>query len=316
MLGMLRSTALLLAGLLLFAPLPATAQTEPTETLHVGVIPAEISGCLFYGIDKGYFKSKGLNIDVQLFTNGNAIAAGIASGALDVGITDIVSIVTAHARGLPFVYIAPGLLHGEKAPTFGIIVAKDSPIKTPADFNGKTMAVNGLKNVSQLGMMTWVDNNGGDSKTIKFIEMPFPAMPAAIAQGTITGGLPPEPALSAAENSGDRVIAMNRKAVAPVYLLSGFIASRAWATAHSDTVKKFGAAVREAALWANKNHDESAPILASYTKIPLPVIRGMRRGDYATEFNAGQIQPMIDAAAKYGFIDKAFPMSEIVYTPK
>lgn len=42
----------------------------------------------------------------------------------------------------------------------------------------------------------------------------------------------------------------------------------------------------------------------------------MRRGNYATEFNAGQIQPMIDAAAKYGFIDKAFPMSEILYTPK
>jgi NitT/TauT family transport system substrate-binding protein len=313
---MVRSTALLLAGLILFSPLPAAAQTAPLETLHVGVIPAEISGCLFYGIDKGYFKAQGLNIDVQLFTNGGAIAAGIASGALDVGITDLISIISAHARGLPLVYIAPGLLHGEKAPTYAIIVAKDSPVKTPADFNGKTIAVNGLKNISQLGMMTWVDNNGGDSKTIKFIEMPFPSMPPAIAAGAVTGGLPPEPALSAAEASGDRVILMDRKAVAPIYMLSGFITTRAWADSHKDSVKKFGAAIREAAEWANKNHDESAPILAAYTKIPLPVVRGMRRGDYATEFNRGQIQPMIDAAAKYGFIDKTFPMSDILYTAR
>jgi NitT/TauT family transport system substrate-binding protein len=313
---MFRSTALLLAGLFLFSPLPAAAQTAPVETLHVGVIPAEISGCLFYGIDKGYFKAQGLNIDVQLFTNGGAIAAGIASGALDVGITDLVSIASAHARGLPLVYIAPGLLHGEKAPTYGIIVAKDSPVKTAADFNGKTMAVNGLKNISQLGLMTWVDNNGGDSKSIKFTEMPFSAMPPAIAAGTVTGGLPNEPALSAAENAGDRVIVMDRKAVAPIYMLSGFVTSRTWAEAHKDAAKRFAAAIHEAAVWANKNHDESAPILASYTKIPLPVVRGMRRGNYATEFNPGQIQPMIDAAAKYGFIDKTFPMSDILYTAR
>lgn len=313
---MIRMIALWLAALFLFSPLPAAAQSEPLETLHVGVIPAEISGCLFYGIDRGYFKKLGLNIDVQLFTNGGAIAAGIASGALDVGITDLVSIVAAHSRGLPLVYIAPGLLHGEKAPTYAIIVGKDANIKVPADFNGKTMAVNGLKNISQLGMMTWVDNNGGDSKSIKFIEMPFPAMPPAIAAGTITGGLPNEPALSAAENSGDRVVVMDRKAVAPIYMLSGFVTSRTWADAHKETVKKFAAGVREAALWANKNHDESAPILSNNTKIPLPVIKGMRRGDYATEFNAGQIQPMIDAAAKYGFVDKTFPMTEILYTAK
>lgn len=313
---MVRSAALLLASFFLFSTLPAAAQPAPLETLHVGVIPAEISGCLFYGVDKGYFKDHGLNVDVQLFTNGGAIAAGIASGALDVGITDLVSIVNAHARGLPLVYIAPGLLHGEKAPTYGIIVAKDSPINVPADFNGKTMAVNGLKNISQLGMMTWVDKNGGDSKSIKFIEMPFPAMPAAIAAGTVTGGLPPEPALSAAERAGDRVVLMDHKAVAPIYMLSGFVTSRVWAESHRPAVKNFRAAIREAALWANAHHDESAPILAAYTKLPLPLIKGMRRGNYATEFSAREIQPVIDAAARYGFIDKTFPMSEIVYEAK
>jgi NitT/TauT family transport system substrate-binding protein len=313
---MVRSVALVLAGLLLSAPLAATAQTEPITTLHVGVLPAEICGGVFYGIDRGYFKKAGINVDVQMFTNGNAIAAGLASGALDVGLSDVVNIMAAHTRGLPLVYIAPSLLNTEKAPTFALIVAKDGPIHTAKDVNGKTIAVNGLKNVSQLGFEAWVDNNGGDSKTIKWVEMPFPVMPGAIAQGTINGGLPPEPALSSAEAGGDRVVIMDHNAIAPEFLLSGWVTTRSWADAHRDTVKKFAEVIREAALWANKNHDESAPILASYTKIPVEVVRKMRRGDFATEFVPAQLQPMIEAAVKYGIIDKSFPMSEIVYSTK
>jgi NitT/TauT family transport system substrate-binding protein len=313
---MIRRAAVLLAALVLFSPLTAGAQTAPMETLRIGVLPAEICGGVFYGIDRGYFKRAGINVELQMFTNGNAIAAGLASGSLDIGLTDVVNAMAAHTRGLPLVYIAPSLLSTEKAPTFALIVAKDGPIHTAKDVNGKTIAVNGLKNVSQLGFEAWVDNNGGDSKTIKWVEMPFPVMPPAIAQGTIAGGLPPEPALTAAEESGDRVIVMDHNAIAPAFLLSGWVTMRSWADAHPDTVKRFAQVIRESALWANKNHDESAPILANYTKIPVDVVRKMRRGDFATEFVPAQLQPMIEAAYKYGIIDKSFPMSEIIYTPK
>ncbi len=178
---MIRFMALALAALFLFSPVTVAAQTAPLETLRVGVLPAEICGGAFYGIDRGYFKRAGINVELQMFTNGNAIAAGLASGALDIGLSDVVSIMAAHARGLPLVYIAPSLLNTEKAPTFALIVAKDGPIHSAKDANGKTIAVNGLKNVSQLAFEAWVDNNGGDSKTIKWVEMPFPVMPGAIA---------------------------------------------------------------------------------------------------------------------------------------
>jgi NitT/TauT family transport system substrate-binding protein len=146
--------------------------------------------------------------------------------------------------------------------------------------------------------------------------MPFPVMPGAIAQGTIAGGLPNEPALTAAEDSGDRVVTMDHNSIAPVYLLSGWVATRGWADAHRETVKKFAQAIRDAAGWANKNHDDSAPILSTYSKIPLEAVRKMRRGDFATEFVPAQVQPMIEAAVKYGIIEKSFPMSDIIYSTK
>lgn len=37
------------------------------------------------------------------------------------------------------------------------MVAKDSPIKGGRDLAGKTIAVNGLQNITQLASMAWID---------------------------------------------------------------------------------------------------------------------------------------------------------------
>jgi hypothetical protein len=38
----------------------------------------------------------------------------------------------------------------------------------PKDFNGKTFAINGLKNIGQIGAQAWIDNNGGDLRSLKY----------------------------------------------------------------------------------------------------------------------------------------------------
>jgi NitT/TauT family transport system substrate-binding protein len=171
----------------LAVPASVRAQSAPPEKLSVGLIPAEISAQIFYGIDRGIFAHNGLDVEFEAFTNGNSIAAGLASGALDVGLSDLVSVMSAHVRGLPFGYIAPGLLNGEKTPTYGIIVAGNSAIRVAKDFNGTTFAVNGLKNIVQVSVQAWIDNNGGDSSTVRFVEMPIPAMAPAVARGEVQG---------------------------------------------------------------------------------------------------------------------------------
>jgi NitT/TauT family transport system substrate-binding protein len=310
---MRRSSALAIGATFFLSPAFANAQTPTTtDNIRIGVIPAEIAGEIFYGIDAGFFAKNGLDVELQSFTNGAAIAAGVASGALDVGLSDLVSIISAHARGLPFGYLAPGMLQGEKRPAFANIVAKDSDIHEAKDFNGKTFGTNGLKNIGQISAEVWIDNNGGDSKTMKWIELPAPSIAPAIQQGTIQGAPVFEPVLSAAADGGNRVIYMDKKALAPVYLLSGWVATREWTAAHPGTAERFRTAIRQIAEWANKNQTLSAPILSKYTKIPTPIVDHMHRGEFAIRFDAAQIQPMIDAAVKYGIIAKSFPASELI----
>lgn len=64
-----------------------------------------------------------------------------------------------------------------------LLVPTSSTLRGAKDFSGKTVAVNGLKNITQLSVQLWVDRNGGDSAAVKFLELPFAEMGAALEAG-------------------------------------------------------------------------------------------------------------------------------------
>jgi NitT/TauT family transport system substrate-binding protein len=315
---MLLRIAAIVAAMLFVAPGVATAQptAKAPVTIHVGAIPAEVAAELFYGVDMGFFKKAGLDVDIQFFNNGSAIAAAVAAGALDLGLSDLMSVINAHARGLPFVYAAPGLLSTLKAPTFGLLVPPNSPIRDAKDFNGKTVAVSGLRNIAQIAASAWIDANGGDSKTVHFVEVPFPALVPALAQGKIDASAANEPWMTLATDKGNRLVFMEKGALAPAFLLSGWVTTRDWARKNPGPLARFVGAIREIATWANKNPQASAPILAKYTKLDVAVVERMHRGQFAERFDPGYVQPVIDAAAKYGVISAGFPAAAIIEDAK
>src|ERR1700683_1743415 len=164
---MVRRLCLALALCLAFVPFGAAAQTAPAPApIRRGVITVEAAAEAFYALDMGFFKKQGLDVDLQIMQNGAAIAAAVMGGSLDAGFADTVSISNADERGLPLVYLAPALLNSYAAPTLAILVNGAGPIHEAKDLNGKTIAVNGINNITMLPVEAWIDKNGGDSKTI------------------------------------------------------------------------------------------------------------------------------------------------------
>ena len=307
-----------LTALLFLIPSMAPAQTgpKPPVTIHVGAIPSEVAAELFYGVDMGFFKKAGLDVQIDFFNNGGAIAAAVASGALDLGLSDLMSVINAHAHGLPFVYAAPGLLTTLKAPTIGVLIPTASAIKDAKDLNGKSVAVSGLKNIAQIAVSEWIDANGGDSKTVKFVEVPFPQLVPALAGGRIDASAANEPWMTQAAESGNRLVFMDKGALSPAYLLSGWVTTKDWVQKNPDTLARFVSSIREIAKWANANQAASSPILAKYSKIDIAVIQRMHRGTFAERFDPSYVQPVIDAAAKYGVITAGFPATAIIEDTK
>lgn len=284
------------------------------ETLRVAGVPFDQTAEPYYARAMGFYRKAGLAVELDSFsTSGAAIAAAVSGGAMDIGVSNIPSLAAAHARGVPFVILAPAGIYTSASPVDALMVAKSSPIRTARDLEGKTVAVNGLKSIAQFGPQAWIDQNGGRSEKVNFVEIPASQTIPALESGRVDAGLVIEPFLSAGKNVA-RVLANCFDAIAPRFIVSGFFTTPAWARAHADTVRRFQQAMEQTAVWANANHAETAKILAQASKIPEARINATNRVAYAERADPALIQPVIDIVAKYGG-GKKFPAEELLYHP-
>lgn len=301
--------SLLLAVSALAAGGRALAQSEPKIT--VATTPIDLGAEALYAQDLGFFKKAGLDVNVMVLSAGPAVAAAVAGGSVDIGQANIVSLANAHAHGVPFVAIAPAGYYTSKAPTTVMIAAANSTIRTPKDLEGKTVAVVTLGDITQVGASAWLTQGGADVHAVHFLEAPQPEVCTAITSGRAEAGVVSEPYLSIALAHGCRVLAPCHDAIAPQFLVGAWFSTSAWAQEHPAIVRRFAAVISETARWANAHHDDSERILAKYTHAQFPP--GMRRVPFAeTKTDPRLMQPLIDAAAKYGSLKTSFPAAELL----
>lgn len=306
---MRRSDALglLTAGCVAAATAPRRANAQAAK-IRIAGIPIDIAGAVYYAQDQGFFAKYGLDVDIVQLANGAVVAEAVAGGSVDVGNGNSVAIATAHEHGIPFQLIAPSGAYNRNDPTSGVIVQGNSPIKGPADLNGKVIAVNGLRNIAEIQTRAWMDKNGGDSATVKFIEMTFPEIGPGVAAGRAAAGEIEEPQLDAALAQGLRDLGSPGAAIAPVWIEGGYFCTASYVQAHPDVVRNVAAAIRDANDWANKNKAASWAILAKYSKA---TIEPKHRTFYPPKLDSAQLQPLVDAAAHYGVLKAAFPASDL-----
>ena len=304
-----RATFLAASAAVALAPRPARADGP----LRVMSLPIDQGAQAFYAQDLGMFKRAGLDTQVSITNFGTQVAAAVAGGSIEIGQSNIISLAAAHERGLPFALIAAAGLYSSAKPTSLMLVEKNSPLKTAKDLDGKTVAVNGLKSITQISVQAWADQNGGDSQAIKFVEMPFVEMEPALASGRIDMALFADPNATTALAAGrTRPFGKAFDAIGKQFLIGGWFAKTDWIAANPDTVRKFVGAMREAAQWGNKpsNLKDSAAILEKYTKV---AVGNANRVVYGERLDPALIQPCIDVAAKYGALKASFPAAQLIY---
>jgi NitT/TauT family transport system substrate-binding protein len=305
------AAALLVAPLLLMAPgTRAAAQTG--EQIVVATPPNDSSGEVFYAADMGFFAKAGLNVKVMPMNNAGAVAPAVVSGAVTIGGLTVPSVAIAREKGVPITIIAPGSIYSSAAPTSGIIVLKNSPLRKAADLNGKTLATRDLSNMSFYGANAWIDKNGGDSKSVKWIEISDTADIAAMQQGRVDAASVSEPALDDALHGEGRMLGPVYDAIGDKFLIAAFFTTDDYAKAHPDVMRKFAEAIVAAGKWANKNQAASAKILEKYAGVPIPA--GYTRVTYAERLRAADAQPVLDMLAHYGVL-KPNPRAADLFSP-
>src|SRR5580693_436044 len=127
--------------LAVIAAILVTAVTATAETLRIGYQKAASTLVLLRTHGTLEKKLAPLNVEVKWleFAAGPQLLEGLNLGSIDFGYVGEVPPVFALAAGAPLVYTAYELPTPEAE---GILVSKDSPIRTVADLKGKKIAFN------------------------------------------------------------------------------------------------------------------------------------------------------------------------------
>jgi len=106
-------------------------------TLQADWYPQPEHGGFYTALVKGYYKDAGL--DVSIVPGGPYVTMEqqVSTGAAQMGMSSSDKILESIADGLPLVAVAATMQHDPQ----GIMVRKDSPIRSFADLNGHTVAI-------------------------------------------------------------------------------------------------------------------------------------------------------------------------------
>ncbi len=128
---------ILLAAVAALSLSAGTAQADDNLTLQLKwVAQAQFAG-YYVAAAKGFYKAEGLNVTIKPGGPDVAPEQVLAGGGADVVVDWMPSALAAREKGLDIVNIAQVFQHSGMELT----CRKDSGIKTPADFKGKTLGV-------------------------------------------------------------------------------------------------------------------------------------------------------------------------------
>ena len=312
-----RTLLLALAGSMILAVGPAAAADIPgLTTIRIVDAGQDTDAEAFYAEDLGIFKKYGIHADIQILRKGGgpAAVAAVTGNAADIGDGDIVAVTNARERGIPITVLAPSGGFRASAPAIEMVVAKDSPIKSAKDLEGKTIALIAVQGTSRITTIAWLEQSGAAVDKVQFVELPAIDMAATVERGTVAAAVINELALAAALQSCCRVLANSFASIGSAWQINMWYALNDWVTKNPDLAHRFSLAMHEAAVWANNpaNHAKSAEILNKYTPFPPEIMATMTRATYGETLDTKTMQPILDAALKYKQIPAAMPSQQLI----
>lgn len=305
--------ALALAPSILSAPSVVLSQGSPA-TIRYFSSASDDQLPVLYAQKAGLFQEAGLNLVAERAPSGAAVAQAVVGGAVDIGKGSLSSLIAAHVRGIPFELIAPAAIHREESSiNSAIVVAVNSPLHAPLDLQGKVVASTAIGDIGYLGTRAMIDGLGGDSSTMRWVELPTSAVAAAIEQGRIDAGITVEPYMSKDLATGKlRILVDPLNGYRRPILEGAYFAMHDYIAAHRDTVARFVRVLQQAATYTNAHTAETLPLFIAYSGMDAETATKMRHAVIATTFDASDIQPVVDMAAKYKVIPHGFDAREMI----
>jgi NitT/TauT family transport system substrate-binding protein len=272
------------------------------------------SAFLAYGVQQGFFKQRGLDVKLTPSQGGATVVPAVIAGDTDIGGSNLVSVMLAQGKGVPVKIVAPGtFVRGTRDQDFSaILAAGDSDIRSPKDLEGKTLAVNTLKNVAELTAKASLAGQGVDVSTIKLAEVDFPDMNGALTQGRVDAAFQIEPFVSLGVKEGHRVIDRPYVGTKPGLQIGCYFTSEQYLSENQDVVERFREGVGQTAKAIADDPAGFREFLPEASEIPPPAAQNAILPAWKADNDQASLELTAELMERYGVTEEKPDTSEAV----
>ena len=257
---------LILCAIIAVSVFASGKKEEQLKEINISYVRSPFNLPLIIMKEKGMaekaFGEKGIKVNYYEITSGAKQTEAIAAGSLDIAsVINSVSVILANAAGNP-IEIFSGFSRPEKM--FTIMTANDA-IRTPADLKGKKIAGPKGTVLHEL-LVAALKKEGLTINDVEHINMGIPNAVQAMLSGKVDCALAAAANVVNAEKNGGRVLVTCEGYVSPLLIAA---CSKDFAEKHSDMLKLYTAAYKEAKGWMETNMEEALAIGAKVQDISM-----------------------------------------------
>jgi ABC-type nitrate/sulfonate/bicarbonate transport system substrate-binding protein len=270
------------------------------DTMNYGVQPD--TDPAFIAKALGYFgpieKKHHVKIEFRQFAYGAPENQAMGAGALQIASAGMGPAAIAAAR-LPTTLVAINILEQT-----AILVPTDSPLKTPCDLKGKTVAFPGIGSQQYPLLLKALDKCGLHESDVKLFKSTGPDIPVLVGQKSVDAGITWDPSISVGLASGKVRILAKAEQILPImnghYVGNGVYVHNTFLKAHPDITQELVTANVKAINYILCHPKKSAKLWSEQIGIPEKVISlSLEKGVSVYSLDVIPTQATIDAYTKF-----------------
>jgi NitT/TauT family transport system substrate-binding protein len=154
-----------------------------------------------------------------------------------------------------------------------VMVRKDLPAKDLRDLRGKTFAIPSKYSNQNLVIHQLMEDQGVKDHEIRFVEMPPPDMPGALASKAIDAYFIGEPHAAKAELDGSGRVLYHAKDIWPGFISCVLVATEKLIKERPEIVRDLVRGIAESGEWAESHRLEAAKVASPYFRQDEKVVR-------------------------------------------
>jgi|SRR6201991_207919 len=253
------------------------------------------------------------HFESQRFTDFPTVVESVKGGRLEATFMIAPLAMKLREQGVPVKIVYLGHRDGST-----VMVRKDLPAQSLRDLRGKTFAIPSKYSNQYLVIRKLMEDQGVGPDEIRFIELPPPDMPGALAAHAIDAYFVGEPHAAKAELDGSGRVLYHAKDIWPHFISCVLVVTEKLIHDRPEVVRDLVRGIAESGEWADGHRLEAAKVVSPYFRQDEKLVRYVLtqppdRVSYRMLTPTDEdLQKINDMAVKIGILERPIAMSDLI----